>query len=69
MAQSSREGVQFGIQFYASLRLGPSHGAWLFTLNSRIAVGFPGSSAGKSPPAMQKTLVRFLCREDLLEKG
>ena len=48
-AQSSREGVQFGIQFHALLRLGPSHGAWLFTLNSRIGVGFPGSSAGKEP--------------------
>ena len=23
----------------------------------------------KNPPAMQKTQVRFLCREDLLEKG
>ena len=23
----------------------------------------------KNPPAMQETLVRFLCQEDLLEKG
>ena len=31
--------------------------------------GFLGSSAGKEPPVMQETLVRFLGREDPLEKG
>ena len=31
--------------------------------------GFPDSSVGKNLPAMQETLVRFLGREDLLEKG
>ena len=30
--------------------------------------GFPGSSAGKEMPTMQKTLVRFLGQEDLLGK-
>ena len=30
---------------------------------------FPDSSVGKNPPAMQETLVRFLGREDPLEKG
>ena len=29
---------------------------------------FPGSSAGKNPPAMQETLVQFLGQEDPLEK-
>ena len=32
-------------------------------------VGFPGSLAVKNPPAVQKTLVRFLGQEDPLEKG
>ena len=29
----------------------------------------PGSSALRNPPAMNEALVRFLGREDLLEKG
>ena len=32
-------------------------------------MGFPESSLVKNPPAMQETLIRFLGREDLLEKG
>ena len=32
-------------------------------------LGFPDSSVGKNPPAMQETPVRFLGREDPLEKG
>ena len=32
-------------------------------------MGFPGSSTGKECAAMQETLVRFLDREDPLEKG
>ena len=32
-------------------------------------LGFPGSSAGKEPPAMPETLIRFLGQEDSLEKG
>ena len=31
--------------------------------------GFPGSSAGKELHAMQETWIRFLGREDALEKG
>jgi len=31
--------------------------------------GFPDSSVGKEPPAMQETAVRFLGWEDPLEKG
>ena len=34
-----------------------------------LTLGFPDSSVGKNPPAMQETLVRFLGREDPLEKG
>ena len=34
-----------------------------------IYLGFPGSSAGKEPPAMQETLIRFLSQEDSPEKG
>ena len=38
-----------------------------------IVIAFKGASLiaqlVKNPPAMQKTLVRFLGREDLLEKG
>ena len=30
--------------------------------------GFPGGSAVKNPPEMQKTRIRFLGQEDLLEK-
>ena len=32
-------------------------------------LGFPNSSGGKESPAMQETLVRFLGRENRLEKG
>ena len=32
-------------------------------------MGVPGGSAGKTPPSMQQTVVRFLGREDPLEKG
>ena len=32
-------------------------------------MGFPDSSVGKNPPAMQETLVQFLGQEDPLEKG
>ena len=32
-------------------------------------LGFPGGSDRKNPPAMQKTWVRSLGREDPLEKG
>ena len=35
----------------------------------RQIFGFPDSSFGKNPPAMQETLVRFLGWEDPLEKG
>ena len=31
-------------------------------------VSFPGNSAVKNPPAMQKTLVQFLGQENPLEK-
>ena len=31
--------------------------------------GFPGSSAGKNPPATQEALFGFLAQEDPLEKG
>ena len=31
--------------------------------------GFPDSSIGKNPPAMQETPVQFLGQEDPLEKG
>ena len=41
----------------------------LLSMSWEQNVGFPGSSAGKNPPAMQETLVQFLCWEDLLEKG
>ena len=33
-----------------------------------IDEGFPDSSVGKNPPAVQETPVQFLGREDLLEK-
>ena len=58
---------------------------WVVTLNSckislpskgtrplgtyRKEWGFPESSVGKNPPAMQETPVRFLGWEDPLEKG
>ena len=32
-------------------------------------MGFPDSSVGKNPPAMQETLVQFLGQEEVLEKG
>ena len=32
-------------------------------------MGFPHSSVGKNPPAIQEILVQFLDWEDLLEKG
>ena len=32
-------------------------------------MGFPDSSVGKEPPAMQEVLVQFLDQEDPLEKG
>ena len=32
-------------------------------------MGFPGSSAGKDPPAMQETPVHFLGQEVPQEKG
>ena len=35
----------------------------------RLVTGFPDSSVGKNPPAMQEILVRFLGWEDPLEKG
>ena len=38
-------------------------------LCSPLLLGFPGSSAGKNMPAMQEDLVRFLGKEDPLEKG
>ena len=31
--------------------------------------GFPDSSVGKNPPAIQESLVQFLGWEDPLEKG
>ena len=33
------------------------------------AMGFPHSSVGKNPPALQETPILFLGQEDLLEKG
>ena len=35
----------------------------------RLVTGFPDSSVGKNPPAMQEILVRFLGWEDPLETG
>ena len=32
-------------------------------------MGFPDSSVGKEPPAMQENLVQFLGWEDSLKKG
>ena len=48
---------------------------WLFTWNSHNTLSYGKTEASlvaqlvKNLPAMQETLVRFLGREDLLEKG
>ena len=38
-------------------------------LPTPVFLGFPGSSAGKDPPAVQETWVQSLGWEDPLEKG
>ena len=45
-----------------------SHNQEFFSSHSR-SFGFPGSSAGKNPPATQETLGQFLGLEVPLEKG
>ena len=42
---------------------------WLKRGRDLFFLGFPDSSVGKESTCNAETLVRFLCLEDLLEKG